>query len=474
MPRFKTSRSHSRPASHSSGGRRQKQARQDAEEGNTPRDRFIARARKRAEKEEAREERRERPDDVRALARNLMEKAGFETEFNLVVAAKANSHDESTVKRSLPQVRDLRHLLWSSICDYDAKSIDMLEFAERGQGGSIAIKVAIADVDAYAPKESLIDLRAKENATSIDAVRESFPLLPDALSRDLTTFPMYADRLAVIVEFSVHPRGNLKFGKVYRAAVKNKAQLSFGEVGAWLEGNDSEPEMVQGSQGLEEQLRLQDEASLKMGKYRQETGKILKGEEVSESGRVDSLWLFTSANGRANRIIENLAIGANAAIADYLEGKGLPVVRRVITEPRDWAGIAGVAKAKGVELPAAPDATALGEFLESERKENSAKFPSLCGAIAKMMGNGEYVVYSKMDAARYFGFAMGDSAVGTSPNQRYMDLLIQRMLKAAASGTAIPYSKGEIAEFAEWCTERENAARKLERAVKFASAQAQA
>ncbi|MCX6770285.1 MAG: hypothetical protein NT051_06480 [Candidatus Micrarchaeota archaeon] len=49
-----------------------------------------------------------------------------------------------------------------------------------------------------------------------------------------------------------------------------------------------------------------------------------------------------------------------------------------------------------------------------------------------------------------------------------MDLVIQRLVKAAVAHIATPYARGELNELAKWCSEREQTARKVERSIKYA------
>ncbi len=58
--------------------------------------------------------------------------------------------------------------------------------------------------------------------------------------------------------------GQVSDGKAYRALVRNRAQLAYNAVGAWLEGHGQAPAKVAASADLAAQLKLQDEAAQRM------------------------------------------------------------------------------------------------------------------------------------------------------------------------------------------------------------------
>jgi len=75
-------------------------------------------------------------------------------------------------------VRDLRSLLWSSIDNDTSRDLDQIEVAERLPSGEIKVLVAIADVDAYVPKNSPMDAYAATQTATIYAGVRNFSCCP--------------------------------------------------------------------------------------------------------------------------------------------------------------------------------------------------------------------------------------------------------------------------------------------------------
>jgi exoribonuclease-2 len=118
-------------------------------------------------------------------------------------------------------------------------------------------------------------------------------------------------------------------------------------------------------------------------------------------------------------------------------------------------------------LPGTPDPRKLSEFLEQRKAADPVGFPDLSLSIVKLLGPGEYMVgdpATQQDG--HFGLAVHDYSHSTAPNRRYADLVTQRLLKAAATGASEPYSDSELRAIATHCTEREDAARKVERVMR--------
>jgi exoribonuclease-2 len=83
------------------------------------------------------------------------------------------------------------------------------------------------------------------------------------------------------------------------------------------------------------------------------------------------------------------------------------------------------------------------------------------------MGPGAYALdLPGKDPGGHFGLAAHDYTHATAPNRRYADLITQRLVKAALADAAAPYRDEQLGQLAQHCTEREDAARKVERTMR--------
>jgi len=370
--------------------------------------------------------------------------------------------------RTEESTRDLRNLLWCSIDNDDSLDLDQITVAEAMPGGAAKVLVAIADVDAVVKKRSALDDHARQNTTSVYTVAETFPMLPEKLSTDLTSLNYESDRLAVVIEMVLAGDGSLQRSDIYRATVRNRAKLAYNSVAAWIEGNGPMPEGIGAVKGLDENLRLQDRVARQLKALRHLHGALdletIEARPVFDGDEIKDLEADT--RNRAKEIIEDFMIAVNGVTARYLASKKFTSLRRVVRKPKRWERIIELAAERGATLPREPDAKALEQFLVSAKAADPLLFPDLSLSVIKLLGSGEYVVQLPGGSvAGHFGLAVKDYAHSTAPNRRYPDLITQRLLKAAMAGRVQPYENDELAALAKHCTEEEDAAKKVERQV---------
>ena len=362
----------------------------------------------------------------------------------------------------------MRNLPWASIDNDDSRDLDQLTVAETMPEGAVRIFVAIADVDAIVKQGSAIDDHARHNTTSVYAAAEIFPMLPEKLSTDLTSLGYGEDRLAIVIEMVFAEDGALRSSDLYGATVRNSAKLAYNSVADWLEGKGPAPAPIAAVEGLAENLRIQDRAAQRLKAFRHEHGALdletIEARPVFDGEVIRDL--EAERRNRAKELIEDFMIAANGATARYLNARKYPSLRRVVRSPKRWDRIVEVASRYGATLPPEPDPGALGRFLAERKAADPLRFPDLSLIIIKLMGAGEYVPeFPEETAPGHFGLAVRDYTHSTAPNRRYPDLITQRLLKAALTGSPMPYGRDELTELGRHCTEKEDDANKVERLV---------
>jgi VacB/RNase II family 3'-5' exoribonuclease len=403
--------------------------------------------------------------DLQAAAREIMRLHGFQPDFAPAVQqqlAGLRAHPPAIAPG--PSVRDLRNLLWSSIDNDTSRDLDQIEVAQQLPNGDVKIMVGIADVDAFVSKQSAIDQHASRETTSVYTGIRIFPMLPEELSTGQTSLLENQDRLSVVTEFEVDAGGNVTASDVYRALVRNHSQLQYNSLGAWLEGTAAAPAKVAASADLQAQLRLQDEVAQKLKNHRQENGALsLQTDEILPLIQDDEVvGVAQQQKNHATELIEDFMIAANGVVARMLEK--VSSLRRIVKKPERWDRIVQLAAEHGGKLPATPDSKALNDFLIKRKAEDPDHFADVSLTVIKLMGPGEYVLERPGEPSTgHFGLAVHDYTHSTAPNRRFPDMVTQRLIKAMLAGQPNPYTDDELSAIAANCTEKGDAARKVER-----------
>src|SRR5258708_5430361 len=271
--------------------------------------------------------------NLKAIAQRVMQARGFLTDFSAAALREADRAAEPSFDQL--GYRDLSGWLWSSIDNDDSRDLDQIEFAQKEPGGT-RVYIAIAQVDRFVPKGSALDVAAQHNTTSIYTGVQTFPMLPERLSTDLSSLVEGQKRAAVVFEILVTPEGKVPESTAYPAIVMNRAQLAYDGVAAWLEKGGAVPpasemtrhvlEKIRASRELQEQLALQDAAAQALRERRHESGALTLQTiefrpEVTPQGVVR---IGAHTINRATQRIEDLMITANQASVRLLLSRHFP------------------------------------------------------------------------------------------------------------------------------------------------------
>lgn len=402
-------------------------------------------------------------------AEETMRRNGFRSEFGDESREQVVELAHFDLNALAGEAQDLRDTLWSSIDNRTSKDLDQIEWAEQLENGDIRLLVGIADVAAYVAKDSPIDRYAEQNTVTVYTETRIFPMLPEELSTDITSLVEGADRIAVVAEMIVKENGDVPESNFFRAMVRNHAKLDYESVGDWLEGHGDIPLKISETKGLEEQIRLQNSAAIRLGDYRARKGALdfesIESRAVVEDGEVKEIRAVRP--NAARKLIENFMIATNVEMAEFLERENVASLRRVVQAPERWDGIVRIAAEYGETLPSEPDLPAFSAFLARRKAADPERFPDLSLSLIKLIGAGRCVVQRPgEDAGGHFGLAVNDYAHSTAPNRRFTDIVVQRIVKAVIADEPQPYTPEELDAIAEHANLQEKAARKVERRMR--------
>src|SRR3989454_11612086 len=244
--------------------------------------------------------------NLKAIAEQAMRERGF------LVKSPPEAIEQLKTETEPPldslKVVDRTSWLWSSIDNDESRDLDQIEYATKESGGT-RIYVGVADVDWFVRASSPLDGAAGHNTTSVYTGVETFPMLPERLSTDLSSLNEGVKRLAIVVEMLVTADGRVTESSIYSAMVQNKAQLTYNAVGAWLEEEPGAktPQKILGNADLQNQLKMEDAAAAVLRERRHEAGALTFHTEdlqpvlTSEGVVVD---LQARRHNRAGRLIE--------------------------------------------------------------------------------------------------------------------------------------------------------------------------
>ncbi len=409
-----------------------------------------------------------RPGEPRVEVLGVAYAKGFADVFPEAVLADAEQVPDHVRPEDRAGRRDLTALPLVTIDGEDARDFDDAVYLERlpaGKGGAAwRLVVAIADVSNYVRQGSALDDEALRRGTSVYFPMQVLPMLPERLSNGICSLNPDVERLCMVADMLIGPRGEPKGVEVYQAVMKSAARCTYTEVAQVLDGQP-----VPHRERFRPQFMLMGELQEQLTAMRRRRGaidfdlpeaKIL----VDEAGHVSGI--EKRPRNRAHRVVEEFMLAANEAVALWFSARELPTIYRIHGTPDEekLRAFVELAEAHGFAVPAgALDPRALDELLT--RLQGHAQQRALNQLLLRAMMQ---AVYSPEDSG-HFGLAADHYLHFTSPIRRYPDLVVHRLLReewARREGQAARRTtEEELAELASRSSERERAAMEAEREI---------
>ena len=375
-------------------------------------------------------ERLGRPEDPGAVDRAVLRLFGIAEEFPPEVQAEADGLSEEITERDLNGRWDLRDSPAITIDPVTARDFDDAVSARAGANGTIEVEVHIADVGHYVRSGSVIDVEARRRSTSVYLPGLCVPMLPERLSNELCSLREGVDRLCFSVRFRVDRDGRLRGIEANKSVIHSRRRCTYEEVFEWLE--KPRIEWPDATAPFADSLGLLADAADRLSRARHQRGSLdfdMAEPQIllDPEGRVAAI--EPSARNRAHRLVEELMVAANMAVARLLLDADQPCLHRVHDEP-DPAKIETLAEVVGE----------LGYRLEGDA--DNLQPSALQGLLERIAGRPEehlisMLVLRSMARAVYTSDPRGHYALATnaylhftSPIRRYPDLVTHRMLLA--------------------------------------------
>ncbi len=364
--------------------------------------------------------------------------------------------------------RDLRDQVTVTIDGETARDFDDAIAVEELSGGATRLCVSIADVAHYVREGSAIDREAYARGTSVYFPDRAIHMLPPVLSAGICSLKEGEERLTLTAEMEFDASGRRTRYQVYESVIRSHARLTYTQVAAALTGEDDPGKRAT---ELIDHLRRVETLARRLVACRMEKGSIdfdLPEAEliIDVQGKTEDV--VKRQRNIAHRIVEELMLQANMAVAEFLEGRGAPLLFRVHEPPeaQDMKEFSELAKAFGFTLDL----------------KRGVRPKDLASILSRVKGRPEehlinQVLLRSMRQARYspknaghFGLAFENYCHFTSPIRRYPDLINHRILKrvfrsgdvARASATKL---KQQLFEQGDHTSRRERLAMNAERDI---------
>ncbi len=326
---------------------------------------------------------------------------------------------------------DLRDVDLVTIDGADARDFDDAVYCEKS-GNGWRLLVAIADVSHYVEVGSALDKEATKRGTSVYFPDRVVPMLPEVLSNGLCSLNPKVDRLCMVCEMQVNGAGKVSRSTFYEAVMRSKARLTYGQVGAFIEGRSKQsvPKPLQGSiRELHALYRAFARARGRRGAIEIDLPQTKF--KLNDDGEIDRIEVVPRND--AHRLIEECMIAANVEAAKFLKRHRIPGLYRVHAKPDPdrFDELRLYLVSLGLKV-AHPHHVKPRDYTRLIRQ--TANRPDSAAIMMTMLRSLMHAEYSPTNIG-HFGLALDTYAHFTSPIRRYPDLLVHRAIRHIVRGS---------------------------------------
>jgi len=261
----------------------------------------------------------------------IVAEKGLSESFDAKVLQESEQISDEVQESDCQGRMDLTHLPFVTIDGEDARDFDdAICVLPRGDG--FEAWIAIADVAHYVRPSSALDAEAQERGNSFYFPDRVIPMLPEKLSNGLCSLNPRVKRLAMVARIRFDSNGRRRSSRMYEAVIYSHARLTYTQVANWLEDGDKKA-----VHGVKIRPMLEDAARLFciLEKRREMRGaldlNLPESSPVLENNQVVDM--ASRPRNIAHKLIEEMMLAANTAVAEYMEEKQCALLYRVHPAP---------------------------------------------------------------------------------------------------------------------------------------------
>ncbi len=346
-------------------------------------------------------------------------------EFSKATLAETDKFEDEVDPKKFSDRRDLTSINLITIDGVTAKDFDDAIYVESTREG-FRLVVAIADVSHYVKEGTSLDDEALERGNSTYFPNFVAPMLPEKLSNGLCSLKPHVYRAAFVADMNLGFDGALVKSEFYEALIQSKARVTYGEAQEVIDG--STPEKIKHVE--KEILQAKDLAKILMAKRFREGALDLDLPEteieLDEAGfPVD---ILQSERLFSHRLIEEMMLTANVAVAKFFGEKQIEALYRIHDEPKGEAieNLQNYLNAFGYNQNVKAGALQKKLSKALEHFQGHPKETIVSTLVLRSLAQAKY----SADNVGHFGLAFEDYTHFTSPIRRYSDLVVHRLMKA--------------------------------------------
>ncbi len=363
----------------------------------------------------------------------ILAEFGLPYKYPKNVEEAADKIDAGITPEEISRRIDMRNTITLTIDPRDAKDFDDALSIKKMENGNWEVGVHIADVTHYVKLDSVIELEAKERATSVYLVDRTIPMLPEHLSNGICSLRPDEDKLTFSVIFEITDDAEIKHYTIAKTVTRSNRRFTYEEAQEVIETGEGD---------YKEEILALDRLAKVFRQKRFGDGAIAFDRvevrfEIDEKGKPTSV--FFKEQKDANKLIEEFMLLANKTTATHIGKpprgeKAKTFVYRVhdVPNPEKLQNFSVFIKRFGYKVKTTGKNSAVSSSInqlldqvQGTREQNLIETLAI-RSMAK-------AIYST-DNHGHYGLAFDYYTHFTSPIRRYPDMMVHRLLEKYASG----------------------------------------